>query len=184
MEPFVYVPADDRLFGAVVIELDHEAGTLDVSGGGLPPVEIRRVPGTALESHVPIGTRDPDRLNLLIDGVEEILRPAKGFLTRRSYRVAVVSAARKCTYLLVPDSVGTSRLLRDRRRLGVFTSTGDGKVSVEWEPGRAPEPYDAAVGYALAAAFGTGAEPMWKLTLDAALDLWPTRPSDRPASGV
>ncbi|GGX15447.1 hypothetical protein GCM10010297_41100 [Streptomyces malachitofuscus] len=44
---------------------------------------------------------------------------------------------------------------------------------MEWEPGRAREPYDASVGYALAAAFGTGAEPMWKLTLDAVLDLWP-----------
>ncbi|MFF1272215.1 hypothetical protein ACFVZC_02105 [Streptomyces marokkonensis] len=177
MDPFVYVPADDPLFGAVGIELDHEAGTLGVSGGGLPTVEIRRAPGTPLETHVPIGTRDPGRLTLLVDGAEETLRPAKGFLTRRSYRVEVVSGTRQCGHLLVPDSLGTSRLLRDGRRLGVFTSTGDGKVTAEWETGNgaknAPEPYDASVGYALAAAFGTGAEPMWKLTLDAALDLWP-----------
>jgi hypothetical protein len=36
-----------------------------------------------------------------------------------------------------------------------------------------PEPRDAAIGYALAAAFGTGAEPMWKLTLEAVLAMWP-----------
>jgi hypothetical protein len=50
-------------------------------------------------------------------------------------------------------------------------------VIAEWETesdsGRIPDPYDASVGYALAAAFGIGAEPMWKLTLNVALDLWP-----------
>ncbi|MER5396283.1 hypothetical protein [Streptomyces sp. NPDC002599] len=126
---------------------------------------------------MPIGTRDPDHLTLLVDGVEETLRPSKGFLTRRSYRVEVVAAARECRYLLVPDSLGTSRLLQDERPLGVFTSTGDGRVSADWgaasESERAREPYDAFVGYGLAAAFGTGAEPMWQLTLNAALDLWP-----------
>ncbi|CAL9634029.1 hypothetical protein SUDANB32_06150 [Streptomyces sp. enrichment culture] len=171
----VHAPVEDPLFGAVEIQLDHEGGTLRVSGGGLPTVEIRRSPDTEVETHVPIGTRDPDRLTLLVDGVEETLRPAKGFLSRRSYRVEVVSATRECRYVLVPNSDDTSRLLRDKRRLGVCTSTGDGKVSVEWESGAAAsaEPYDAAVGYALAAAFGTGADPMWHMALDAVLDLWP-----------
>ncbi|WP_030299478.1 hypothetical protein [Streptomyces katrae] len=176
MNPYAYVPADDPLFGAVRIELDHEAGTLGVSGEGLPPVEIRRAPHTVPESHVPIGTRDPEHLTLLVDGAEETLRPSKGFLTRRSYRVEVVSGARECRYLLVPGSLGTSRLLRDERLLGLFASSGDGRVSADWEaPGKsegARDPYDASVGYGLAAAFGTGAEPMWQLTLNAALDLW------------
>ncbi|MGW6568843.1 hypothetical protein [Streptomyces sp. NPDC054975] len=174
MDPFTYVPADDRLFGEVDIALDHEAGTLTVRGDGLPRVEIRRSAGTQTESHVPIGTRDPERLTLDLDGADEVLRPAKGFLTRRSYRVEVVSAARERAYVLVPDSLATSRLLRDGQLLGVFTSTGDGTVTAEWESGTktATEPYDAAVGYALAAAFGTGAEPMWKLTLNALLEMW------------
>ncbi|MEU5464844.1 hypothetical protein AB0H06_25065 [Streptomyces althioticus] len=90
----------------------------------------------------------------------------------------VVSATRDRRYVLVPNSTETSRLLRDKRRLGVLTSTGDGKVTVEWENGErrstaAPEPYDAAVGYALAAAYGTGAEPMWHEALDAVTELWP-----------
>ncbi|MFJ8077315.1 hypothetical protein ACIQ7Q_26140 [Streptomyces sp. NPDC096176] len=173
----MHVPADDPLFGVVDSELDHEAGTLVVSGGALPRAEIRRTTGTPPQSHVPIGTRDPERLTLRIDGIDEALRPAKGFLTRRSYRVEVVSGVQGCRYLLVPDSLDTSRLLRDGRVLGVFTSTGDGSVTAEWRAeagsGRGAGLYDASVGYALAAAFGTGAEPMWKLTLDAVLDLWP-----------
>ncbi|MEV7015841.1 hypothetical protein [Streptomyces sp. NPDC093991] len=178
MDAFAYAPAEDALFGAVEIELDHEGGTLRVGGGGLPSVEIRRSPGTPLRTRVPIGTRGPDRLTLLVDGVQETLRPAKGFLTRRSYRVEAVSAARRCRHVLVPDSRDTSRLLRGKRRLGVFTSAGDGKVTVTWDstdgrPETGAEPYDASVGYALAAAFGTGAEPMWNLALEAALELWP-----------
>ncbi|MFF7607534.1 hypothetical protein [Streptomyces parvulus] len=176
IEALAYEPAEDPLFGTVHITLDHEAGTLTVSGDGLPRVEIRRSAGTPAESHVPIGTRAPECLVLSVDGVDENLRPAKGFLTRRSYRVAAGSAVRGNGYLLVPDSLGTSRLLRDGRRLGLFTSTGDGKVSAEWEEaegGARPEPHDATVGYGLAAAFGTGAEPMWKLTLNALLELWP-----------
>lgn len=178
MDPVVPTRVADQLFGQVEIELDHEGGTLRVSGGGMPTVEIRRSPDTEVATHVPIGTRDPARLTLLVDGVEETLRPAKGFLSRRSYRVEVVSAARDCRYVLVPNSSDTSRLRRDKRRLGVFTSAGDGKVSAEWENGErrstaAPEPYDAAVGYALAAAYGTGAEPMWHEALDAVTELWP-----------
>lgn len=173
-DPFVYAPAEDPLFGVIDIELDDERGTLSVSGGEVPPVEVRRAPDTPPETHVPIGTRDPARLTLLVDGVEEVLRPAKGLLTRRSYRVEAASGARQCGYVLVLNFLGTSRLLRDGRRLGIFTSTGDGKVSADWEekvPGSetVPEPYDASVGYA----FGTGAEPMWKLILNAALEMWP-----------
>ncbi|MET9100751.1 hypothetical protein [Streptomyces antibioticus] len=176
MEAFTYEPAADRLFGAVHIALDHEDGALAVSGDGVPRTEIRRIAGTPLESHVPIGTRDQRRLTLSVDGADEALRPAKGFLTRRSYRVEVESTAQGHGYLLVPDSLGTSRLLRDGRLLGVFTSTGDGTVSAAWEGSNSAErvePHDAAVGYALAAAFGTGAEPMWKLTLNVLLELWP-----------
>ncbi|GAA0635913.1 hypothetical protein GCM10009535_10100 [Streptomyces thermocarboxydovorans] len=76
-------------------------------------------------------------------------------------------------YRLVPSGEETSRLLRDGRRLAEFTSTGDGKVTVEWRPDAEPEPADAAPGHALAAAFGTGAEPLWRLALVAVLELWP-----------
>ncbi|MFB6562406.1 MULTISPECIES: hypothetical protein [unclassified Streptomyces] len=41
----------------------------------------------------------------------------------------------------------------------------------EWQDEGRRTPDSAAVEYELTAAFGTGAEPMWKLTLDAALSL-------------
>ncbi|MFC9061197.1 hypothetical protein ACFTXB_24590 [Streptomyces sp. NPDC057074] len=58
MEEFTYKPAADRLFGMVHIALNHEGGTVTVSGDGLPCTEIRRSAGTPLEGHVPIGTRE------------------------------------------------------------------------------------------------------------------------------
>uniref|UniRef100_A0AAU2K151 Uncharacterized protein n=1 Tax=Streptomyces sp. NBC_00049 TaxID=2903617 RepID=A0AAU2K151_9ACTN len=165
MHPFSYVPSQDPLFGVVDVELDHEGGRLVVDGEGISRVEVRRAAGAAVDSAVPIGTRDPDGLSMTLDGAEVSLRPAKGFLTRKSYRVDVGE------HRLVPDSLDGSRLLRGAVVLGVFSSSGDGRVSVDWKG--EPTAHDAAVGYALAAAFGTGAEPMWKLTLDALLELWP-----------
>ncbi|AIA02557.1 hypothetical protein ACFIN9_30980 [Streptomyces noursei] len=172
MDPFTYAPVEDPLFGAIAVDLDHEAGVLRVSGADLPRTEVRRAAGAALETHVPIGTRDPAHLAMSLDDTSVPVRPAKAFLTRRSYRVDVGSTVQGVTHRLVPVSVGSSRLLKDGRPLGVLTSTGDGNVTVEWKADSAPDAYDAAVGYALAGSFGTGAEPMWKLTLDAALMMW------------
>ncbi|WP_344015957.1 hypothetical protein [Streptomyces thermospinosisporus] len=172
--PYAPVSADDPLFGEITVELDHAEGSLAVHGGAaLPRVEMHRAAGTPLETHVPIGTRDPERLTMTVDGTPVPLRPAKGFLTRRSYRVDTGPDERGTRYRLIPSGVETSRLLRDGRPLAEFTSAGDGRVTVEWRPDAAPEPADAALGHALAAAFGTGAEPMWRLTLDAVLELLP-----------
>ncbi|MFB7172165.1 hypothetical protein ACFCYM_15235 [Streptomyces sp. NPDC056254] len=167
MESYEHPTAEDPHFGTVTVELDHEAGTLVVDGDGVPRVEVRRNGGAEPDSQVPIGTRAPEHLAMRVGGVEVELRPAKGLLTRRSYRVEVAG------HRLVPVSLDGSRLSRDGVELGTFVSTGDGRVTAEWKGGRRPEPYDAAVGYALAAAFGTGAEPMWKLTLDAVLEALP-----------
>ncbi|MFE1825140.1 hypothetical protein [Streptomyces yangpuensis] len=166
MESNAYPPAEDPQFGTITVELDHEAGTLVVDGDGVPRVEVRRAAEAEVADQVPIGTRDTEHLTMHVGGAEAELRPAKGFLTRTSYRVDVGSLR------FVPVSLDSSRLSRDGVELGVFVSTGDGRVTAEWEGGR-PEAYDAAVGYALAAAFGTGAEPMWKLTLDAVLEAMP-----------
>ncbi|MET9931928.1 hypothetical protein ABZ054_13255, partial [Streptomyces sp. NPDC006324] len=122
MEPLAYAPADGPHFGAVVIELDHSAGTLAVSGAGLPTAEVCRAPGTPPESHVPIGTRAPERLTPTVDGTEETPRPAKGFLTRRSYRLEAASTARgtRISWYRTPstpaDSCGTGDSSASSRR--------------------------------------------------------------------
>ncbi|MET9969917.1 hypothetical protein ABZZ80_29325 [Streptomyces sp. NPDC006356] len=166
-----HIRTHDPLYGRVDVLLDEKAGELTVEGEAIPGVTIRRAPETQLEVHVPIGTRDGDRLTMTVDGSAVRLAPSKGFLTRSSYRVDVCHGDTE--YRLVPVTIGESRLLLDGTPIGTFTSTGDGVVRVEWADGVSHRPEDAAVGYGLAAAFGTGAEPMWKLTLDALLNLWP-----------
>ncbi|MEU5460764.1 hypothetical protein AB0H06_04025, partial [Streptomyces althioticus] len=61
MDSVVHTSVADQLFGQVEIELDHEGGTLCVSGGGLPTVEIRRSPDTEVATRGASGTRDPHR---------------------------------------------------------------------------------------------------------------------------
>ncbi|MFF5975201.1 hypothetical protein ACFY7C_27215 [Streptomyces sp. NPDC012769] len=157
----------------VHIDLDGPAGTLRVSGHGLPTVELRRDPGAATDRLVPIGTRDPARLTLTVAGEPALVRPAKGRLSRRSYRVdAVLTGTRSETrYRLVPCSYGESRLSRDGRPLGTLESAGDGRVDADWTCGVTPR--DQAVGTALAAAFGTGAQPWWQTAADIVAELIP-----------
>ncbi|MEU8529408.1 MULTISPECIES: hypothetical protein [Streptomyces] len=152
------------------VALDHASGTVRVAGDGLPEVIVARTPGDGeTNDAVPVGTRDPARLTLTVDGLPAVLRPAKGRLFRRSYRVdAAVDGVR---YRLVPCSYAESRLTRDGRALGLLDSTGDGLVGAEWHDG--VQPRDIALGTALAAAFGTGAAPWWEIAADAIGELIP-----------
>ncbi|MEU6988633.1 hypothetical protein ABZ946_35390 [Streptomyces sp. NPDC046324] len=155
----------------VQIDLDGPAGTLRVSGHDMPTVELVRAPGDEPEPLIPIGTRRAARLALTVDGAPARIRPGRGRLLRRSYRVdAVVSGTR---YRLVPCSYVESRLLRDGRPLGTLESSGDGRVDAEWASGTEPEPLDRAVGTALAAAFGTGGAPWWDTATNIVAELIP-----------
>lgn len=153
----------------VQIDLDGPAGTLRVSGHGLPTVELVRAPGTAPDAHTPIGTRRAALLTLTVDGQPATLRPARGRLLRRSYRVDVRTGGAR--YRLVPRSYKESRLTRNGRRVGELQSSGDGRVIDTWEPGATPR--DIAVGNALAAAFGTGAAPWFETVGDIVAELIP-----------
>ncbi|MFH8239866.1 hypothetical protein [Streptomyces sp. NPDC018321] len=162
--------AEDERFGAVTVRLDTGRGEVVVEGGAVPRVELGRE-GPEDDGHVPVGTRDGDRLALTVDGEEAVVDPSKGRLTRRSFAVDVRYAGG--AWRLVPDSVAGSRLLRGREHVGDFVSQGDGRVLAEWREGAEPKALDAALGYALAAAFGTGAHPMWLLAADAIGDIVP-----------
>lgn len=153
------------------IDLDGPAGTLRVSGYGMPTVELVRAPGTTPDRHIPIGTRKRALLTLTVDGEPARIRPSRGRLLRRSYRVDVhVGGVR---YRLVPCGYVDSRLIRDGRPLGTLESSGDGRVDDDWAPGTEPEPLDRAVSTALAAAFGTGAAPWWETLGDIVGELIP-----------
>ncbi|MFH0517200.1 hypothetical protein ACHBTE_08480 [Streptomyces sp. M41] len=170
-ESVVEAPVEDSLFGPLTVRLDTGRGQVVVEGEAIPRIVVSRAPGTEAEDHIPVGTRDRRLLTLTVDGEEGAVRPAKGRLTRRSYRVDVRHSGR--VWRLVPDSVPGSRLLRDGLRLGDLTSEGDGRILAEWRQGTTPDALDAALGYALAAGFGTGAQPMWLLATEAISELIP-----------
>lgn len=162
--------AVDAVFGPVDIELDRDVGRVVILADQLPPVTIQRSLETELLRYVPIGTRDRTALRMLVGGREQHLEPEKPGLSRRSYRVAAqVDGA---DLLLTPNTPGTSRLVRGTsyrgdNELGSFERQSDGSVRASWSgevtalgvtvQALRPEPVEAAVGYALAAAFGTGA---------------------------
>ncbi|MEX0169788.1 hypothetical protein [Streptomyces sp. LMG1-1-1.1] len=151
------------------IDLDGPAGTLRVSGYGLPVVELVRAPGSPPDAHTPIGTRRAGLLALTVDGEPAALRPARGRLLRWSYRVDVRTDG--VHYRLVPCGHDYSRLTRDGRKVGELLCSGNGRVIDTWEPGATPR--DIAVGTALAAAFGTGASPWYETVGEIVSELLP-----------
>ncbi|MEW1722302.1 hypothetical protein [Streptomyces sp. NPDC093109] len=163
MKDTSHPPIGDTLFGEITVRQDGQE-RLEVEGEGIPRVAIERDLESEVDPQTAIGTRDPSFLAMTIDGREVVLKPAKGRFARRSYRVDVeYDGARYC---LVPDSVPSSRLTRDGTHLGDFMSDGDEIVIAEWLPDVDIRPADAAVGYALASAFGTGGQPMWMMLVD------------------
>lgn len=164
-------PVTDALFGPLTVRLYTGRGEVVVDGEAIPRIVLSRATGTKADGDIPVGTRDAGLLVLSIGGEAAALAPSKGRLTRRSYRVDVRHAGRH--WRLVPRSMKDSRFLRNDRRLGVFASQGDGQVEADWRPDAKPDAMDAAVGYALAAAFGTGAQPVWMAAADVIGDLIP-----------
>ncbi|MET8749285.1 hypothetical protein ABZW32_04270 [Streptomyces sp. NPDC004667] len=159
----IQTPIEDTRFGGITVRQDGQ-DRLEVEGEGIPHVVLERDPGSEVDPQTAIGTRDPAFLTLRIDGREAELKPAKGALSRRSYRVDVEFEG--VGYRLVPDSVPSSRLTRDGTHIGDFSSDGDELVIAEWREDAETRPLDASVGYALASAFGTGGQPMWMMIVD------------------
>jgi hypothetical protein len=129
-----------------------------VAGDATTNAVVERVGEPRIAKHVPIGTRQVAHLRMRVNEVAAELRPGLGRYARGTYKVTVVHNG--ATYRLRPRNAYTSRLNRDGMRLGDFRRTSDGVVHVDWfERNRdSVTPTDAAVGYVLAAAFGTGAQ--------------------------
>ncbi|GAA3788712.1 hypothetical protein [Amycolatopsis tucumanensis] len=149
----------DAFYGDLKADVDQDAGVVELSGPDVPAVEIRRLVPARAHAHVPIGTRQAQQLGVRIDGRRAVITPGPGELRRRTYRVDLTWDQHH--YQLKPNSSATSRLVRDGRQLADFSVDGDGDFIVYWLATRDETiAADAAVGYALSLAFGTGAHTM------------------------
>jgi hypothetical protein len=148
---------EDPLHGVVIVHTDIERGRVEVAGDGFPPVHLRRSATAEVSTYVPIGTRDPAHLTLTVDGTQATLLPGRGRFTRGSFRVD--THVEGVHYHFRPSDEDGSLLSRDGRRLGeLMLEPETVELMAVWTPGADVRPQDAAIGYALATAFGTGAE--------------------------
>ncbi|GAA4414875.1 hypothetical protein ACFQV2_03815 [Actinokineospora soli] len=146
----------DPTHGTVVVTT---TATRVLAAAAASTAEITRH-GVELRPEVPIGTRDPDRLTLIVDGAKARLSPGAGRYSRRSYRVdAWVDDVH---YVLKPEVDG-STLCADGVERGYFPGPEE---PAAWLPGTTPT--DAAIGYALTTAFGVTARSLYDVLFSAA----------------
>jgi hypothetical protein len=156
---------DDGHYGELTIHTSTERGVVEVSGNQVPTVVLQRSSDAELNKFVPIGTRNADHLTMSVDGDEADLRPGPGKLTRRSYRVELTLAGTH--YEFTPDDDDDTQLRRNGATIASFSMDVDGKFTVHWQTERDDsQPADAAIGYALSAAFRTGAKGIFSVLLN------------------
>ncbi|GAA2143100.1 hypothetical protein GCM10009760_29040 [Kitasatospora kazusensis] len=156
---------DDPVFGTVELTVDHDTAAATVRGQSLPPVSIRRRPGTTSDHRTPIGSRAPADLELLVDGEPVPVRPGLGFVSRRSRRVDVRYGGHD--YRLCPTTSTRSVLLRDGVPIGDLQALAGAGTRAHWSAGSGVTGVEAALAYALAAAFGIGSPGLVKSAIGA-----------------
>jgi hypothetical protein len=165
--------SDDR-YGSIVVERKVGKGErriVAVSGKKIPSASITRNGGSEVRHDVPVGTRRSRYLQLALGGQNYDLSPSAGRFSRRSYRVEV--AGHGAHWLFAPVTRDSSRLVRAGRyagssELGIFTADAVA-ITARWseladaniaDQAFNISPHDCALGYLLAASFGTGSRSM------------------------
>ncbi|MBX6748630.1 MAG: hypothetical protein IRY85_03000 [Micromonosporaceae bacterium] len=143
-------------FDVSVEQTDDHVAVLVLDGASESRATITRATDERVRRDIPIGTRDAGHLTMLVNGTPVDLAPGPGRYTRGSFKVAAVYQGMR--YLLALASAVSSRLHRDGVRLGEFSRLDSGEIRVWWNREASVSPTDAAIGYTLAAAFGTGAK--------------------------
>ncbi|NJQ06512.1 hypothetical protein [Streptomyces lonarensis] len=171
--------ADDR-FGRITLRSRVIEGWVEVRGPGIPTVRLERDAGARPDREVRAGSRDGRRMQLTVDGRRARLKAGRSGWTRRARRTRVHLPDR--VIHLHPFNDTRSRLHRSRRVLGPLRLPRRplAKIREDPHPWREPAarittrwyrtggqvtPLDAAVGYALVAAFGAGSETILGLDL-------------------
>lgn len=143
-------------FDVSVEQADGRVAVVARDGASESRAAITRSTNADVQRYIPIGTRDATHLTMLVDEKPVDLAPGRGRYTRGSFKV--VATYQGVRYLLAPASPVSSRLHRDGVRLGELSRLDSGEIRVWWNRDASVSPVDAAIGYALAAAFGTGAK--------------------------
>lgn len=143
-------------FEVSVERADGHVAVLVRDGASQSRATIARSAGAEVRPYIPIGTRDAAHLTMLVDDTPVVLEPGPGRYTRGSFKVA--AEYQGLHYLFTPASEVSSRLLRDGVRVGEFSRVNDAEIRVWWNRDVPISVTDAALGYALAVAFGTGAK--------------------------
>ncbi|CAM4452615.1 hypothetical protein NONI108955_29785 [Nocardia ninae] len=171
MPDVVQTISDSIVFGDVVVTKADDRCSARFRTADSPMVTIERV-GARTRRSVPIGTRDASCLVARVNDRAMKVLPGSGRVFKRSYRVVAEIDDRVMS--LGPKSIDTCRFIDGRpgeieKSFCEFTLRSDGSIDVEWETpteikvlGHTVEPpqpteEDALIGFALAAAFGTGA---------------------------
>ncbi|WP_406290049.1 hypothetical protein [Embleya sp. NBC_00896] len=154
----------DPHFGEITVHLEIGVA-VEITGAAVPTGDIRsRLPeGGEPRPDTAIGTRKQAELTMTVGVSQARVRPARGHLTRGSYRVDVTHEGTR--YRLIPNGMTGSRFLRNGGELAVVTTDEGHEVTVDWTA--TPLPADATVAYLLATAFGTGGMPLWMVTAEA-----------------
>lgn len=173
---------NDIEFGVLAIEVDRTAGMVTLRGEHVPEAVLART-GPKTRADVPIGTRDAHRLRLTLSGSPATILPCRGRWSRRSYRILVRSADK--AWLFTAANPYEHRLVRGEKyrgnnEIGLFAATVE-DVTAEWSDqvrvagtvvveAVAPTAEDCALGYLLAACFGTGARLLVPAVLEGLAD--------------
>ncbi|GAB2653963.1 hypothetical protein [Nocardia goodfellowii] len=162
---------DTLLFGNLVIERTGSRVTTRLESGESTVVSIERV-GPRTRKTVPIGTRKGNRIVARVDDREIKVTPGSGRLLKRTFRIAVEIDDRSLSFR--PSTIDTVMFINGKpseieKHFCDLTAKANGEIDVAWalpqtvkildrtiEP-PVPTTEDLLIGYALAAAFGTGA---------------------------
>jgi hypothetical protein len=163
------VEVDTEMWGILVIErAEGRVRTFLASDSEVSVVIERHGPRTRTRCH--LGSRDVSAVSAALDGRAVRLDIGRGKLFKRSYRITAVVDGRCLS--MRPKDLETATFVNGKpseieNAFGELTVKADGTVDVFWALptkvlGRRIEPpvptsADVLIGYALAAAFGTGA---------------------------
>lgn len=166
---FDCVEVDSGIWGTVVIErAEARVRTRLACDAQMSVVLERRGPRTDKRCH--LGSRDAAAVSATVNGRAFTLDIGRARVTKRSYRVIAEVDGRHLS--MRPENLEMSTFVNGKpyeieKEFGELTAKSDGTVEVFWalpkkvlnqaiEPPQ-PAAEDVLIGYAIAAAFGTGA---------------------------